>query len=148
MTARLGLAALLVALAAPAAAHEVLHEVARGKAIALRAHHADGEPLAYAAYELYAPSDPELPFQKGRTDRAGWLAFVPDAPGPWRVKVITADGHGLDVVIEAAPGEATAAAPPPRAPHLHVLRPALGAAAIAALFGALHLLRRRKGARP
>ena len=73
--------------AAPALAHETLHEVERGKAIAVKAYFADGEVLAYTAYEVYSPADPKIPYQKGRTDRSGWLAFVPDAPGKWRVKV-------------------------------------------------------------
>ena len=107
---RLALAALVALAAAPAAAHETLHEVERGRAIAVKAWFADGELLAYTAYEVYSPADPRIPWQKGRTDRSGWLAFVPDVPGGWRVRVIDETGHGLDLQVEApATGQAPAA---------------------------------------
>lgn len=135
-------AALLLALAAaPAAAHETLHEIQRGKAIAVRAYVADGEVLADLAYEVYSPADPAVPYQRGRTDRSGWLAFVPDAPGKWRVKVIGDAGHGLDVEIDAA-----APAAPGTPGAAFVLRPLLGLLAIGAVFAALFLAYRRKGA--
>jgi len=148
-------AALAAALlcAVPASAHETLHEIQRGKAIALKAYFADGEVLAYTAYEVYSPSDPRIPYQKGRTDRGGWLAFVPDAPGKWRVKVIDDTGHGLDVQLDAeAQGAAAAVAQPPSggAPDriAFVLRPLLGLAAIGAVFAALYFTYRRKGTTP
>lgn len=143
------LAALLALAAAPALAHETLHEVARGRAIAVKAYLADGEALAYTAYEVYSPADPGIPHQKGRTDRGGWLAFVPDAPGRWRVKVIDATGHGLDVQVEAgAPGAALASDAGAVPGAAFVLRPLLGLAAIGAVFAALYLAYRRKGSRP
>jgi nickel transport protein len=149
--ARLTLAALLALAAAPAAAHETLHEVARGKAIAVKASFVDGEVLAYTAYEVYSPADPRIPYQKGRTDRSGWLAFVPDAPGKWRVKVIDDAGHGLDVLVDAEAQGAAAAQPPSGgAPDrvAFILRPLLGLAAIGAVFAVLYFAHRRKGTRP
>ncbi len=103
------LGAILVA--APASAHEVVHEVRRDKAIAVRATHHDGDPLAQVAYEVYAPSEPKRPRQTGRTDRAGWLAFVPDAPGKWKVKVIEAGGHGFVIEVDAEPTPTATATP-------------------------------------
>ncbi|HET9552215.1 MAG TPA: hypothetical protein VFP50_04550 [Anaeromyxobacteraceae bacterium] len=143
---RSSVAALALVLAAPASAHETLHEIARGKAVAVRAYFADGEVLAYAAYEVYAPADPKIPYQKGRTDRSGWLAFVPDAPGAWRVKVIDDTGHGLDLLVDAAGAAAPDAGPASGAAF--VLRPLVGIAVIGAVFGALWLAYRRKGAAP
>lgn len=136
-------------LAAPAArAHEVLHEVEWNRAVAVRAYFSDGEVLAYAQYEVYSPADPELPHQKGRTDRDGWLAFVPATPGAWRVKVVDQTGHGLDVAIDAAraPGAASVASSgtAPASTAAFVLRPLVGLAAIAGVFGALLVLHRRK----
>jgi nickel transport protein len=147
---RAALAALALAVAAPAAAHETLHEIARGKAVAVKAYFADGEVLAYTAYEVYSPADPKIPYQKGRTDRGGWLAFVPDAPGKWRVKVIDDTGHGLDLEVDAAdPATAGQAAQSGSASGLSsaafVLRPLVGLAVIGAVFGALYFLYRRKG---
>jgi nickel transport protein len=142
------LAAALLA-AAPAAAHEVLHEVARGRAVALRATYADGEPLAYCEAEVFSPADPRIPWQKGRTDRKGWVAFVPDVAGTWRVRVVDTTGHGLTADVQADPG---AAAPPSAgqgAPATlpFVLRPLLAVALIVALFALIGWRARRRAGR-
>jgi len=148
----LALAGLLALAASPAAAHETLHELQRGKAIAVKAYAADGEVLANAACEVYSPADPGVPHQKGRTDRGGWVAFVPDSPGKWRVKVIGDTGHGLEVEVDAeVPGGAPAALAPPAgsvSSAAFALRPLLGLAAIAAVFAALFFTYRRKGTTP
>ena len=144
--AALAVAALAGALAAPVArAHEVLHAVERGRAVSVKAFFADGEVLAYAQYEVYSPSDPRIPWQKGRTDRGGWLAFVPDVPGPWRVKVADATGHGLDLEVDAG---GPAAFAPAGSTAAFVLRPLVGLAAIGAIFAVLFQLYRRKGPSP
>ncbi len=141
-----GLAAALVLLPVVAGAHEVLHDVERGRAIAVRAYFADGEVLAYTQYEVYSPADPKIPYQKGRTDRSGYVAFVPDAAGKWRVKVIDNTGHGLDVEVEAGPGS-PAAAPSGGGPSstAFALRPVIGIAVILAVFAALAAFYRRQG---
>jgi len=149
---RLASAAALLALsAATASAHETLHEVQRGKAIAVRAHLVDGEPLAYAAYEVHSPADPKLPHQKGRTDRGGWLAFVPDAPGKWRVKVVDDTGHGLDLTVDAAEASGSALAAQgvgPGSSTAFVLRLLVGLLAMGAVFAALFFTYRRRGGSP
>lgn len=150
--ASLAAAAALLAFAAPtASAHETLHELQRGKAIAVKAYFVDGEVLAYTAYEVYSPADPRIPHQKGRTDRGGWLAFVPDAPGKWRVKVIDDTGHGLDLEVDATEAGGTAAAAPGAgalSSAAFILRPLVGLAAIGLVFAALFLTYRRKGTPP
>ncbi len=142
------IAAILVA-TPPASAHEVLHLVERGRAVAVKAYESDGEALADRAYQVYSPADPERPYQEGRTDRRGWLAFVPDVAGKWRVKVLDETGHGLDMKIDAAPG-AAAGAPADEAPSAaaFALRPLLGLLAIAAVFAALLAFYRRKRSGP
>jgi nickel transport protein len=97
----LALAALLAP--AAAAAHEVTHEVVYGGAVAVRARYAGQEPMAYAEYQIFAPNDPKLPWQKGRTDRDGWLAFVPSQQGTWRVQVADRSGHGMILSVSARP---------------------------------------------
>jgi nickel transport protein len=145
----LALAGLLALAAAPVAAHEMLHEVQRDKAIAVKAYFVDGEVLAYTPYEVYSPADPRIPYQKGRTDRSGWLAFLPNAVGTWRVKVIDDTGHGLDVQIDAeAAGGAQAPASGPASTAGFILRPLLGLAAIGAVFAALYFGYRRMGPKP
>ncbi len=135
--------AALAALLAPVAAlgHEVLHDVARGRAVAVRAYFADGEPLAYAPYEIWSPADAAIPYQQGRSDRGGWIAFVPDAPGRWRVRVMDDTGHGLDLQVDAT-APAPSAAPSTAA---LMLRPLVGLVAIAAAFAGLVAFHRRKG---
>jgi nickel transport protein len=146
---RAALLALLVLGAEPAAAHEVLHDVERGGAVAVRVRFVDGEALAYTPFEVYSPADPTIPWQKGRTDRAGWLAFVPDVSGAWRVRVVDDTGHGLDVSIDAAvPGGAGSPAPGALPGVAFVLRPLLGLAAAGAVFGALYFTHRRRRSRP
>ncbi len=135
------LLALGLALAwAPAVlAHEVQYEVVRGSALAMKVYFADGEPLMYTEYEVYSPQDSGIPYQKGRTDRRGYLSFVPDTPGQWRVRVIDQSGHGLDVRVESA--SAWPAREPARGRAW--LRPLGGLLAIAAIFLVLYLLSRK-----
>ena len=149
--AGMALAALILVAPSPVAhAHEVLHSIERGKAIAVKAFFADGEVLAYSEYQVFSPADPRIPYQKGRTDRSGYLAFVPDVPGAWRVKVTDATGHGLDVVVDVAavgaqgPSSGHPAGQGVVASWAFAVRPILGVGVIAALFALLVLLYRRK----
>ena len=151
MTRRAALLTAMIAALAPAAArgHEVLHEIERGRAIAVKARFADGEALAYTQYEIYSPADPRIPHQKGRTDRNGWLSFVPDAPGKWRVKIVDDTGHGLDLEVDAGNAAAPVqGASPPASTAAFLLRPLVGLAVIAAVFAVLFTVYRRRGARP
>ena len=152
MSRRALFAALTSLLVAPAAhAHEVLHLIDRSRAVALKAYFADGEVLAYTQYEIHSPADARIPHQKGRTDRGGWLAFVPDVPGKWRVKIVDDSGHGLDVEVDASAGTLSSAPPTAGAGTstlAFTLRPLVGLAAIGAVFAALVFLYRRKGPTP
>lgn len=134
-------AVVLTVAASSVSAHEVLHEVARGRGIAVRAFESDGDVLGDATCEIFSPGDRKTPFLNGRTDRNGWCAFVPDAPGKWRVRVIDETGHGLDLEVEADAPAAVASAPSSVA---FALRPLVGLAAIGAIFGLLLLRYRRK----
>jgi nickel transport protein len=149
LAARWATAAALATAAVPAVAHETLHEVRRDRAIAVHVFESDGDPVASATWEAWPPGDPGRPWAQGRTDASGWLAFVPDRPGTWRVRVIEAAGHGLDVGVEAGPlagaGAPASTAVPTAA---FVLRPLLGLAAIAAVFAALVLAWRKKRPTP
>ena len=133
-------------------AHEVLHTVERGRAIAVKAYFADGEVLAYTEYQVFSPADAKIPYQKGRTDRSGYLAFVPDRTGKWKVKITDSSGHGLDldVAVEklgSSPEQAGRAAPEVPASWAFALRPILGAAVIAGVFLVMLLAYRRRGSR-
>ncbi|HET7753666.1 MAG TPA: hypothetical protein VFK85_07130 [Anaeromyxobacteraceae bacterium] len=136
------LAAAIALLPRSASAHEVLHTIERGRAVAVRAYFADGESLAYREYEVFSPGDPRVPHQKGRTDRNGWLAFVPDAPGGWRVRISDGTGHGLELSVDASatPGRGSGSL----SDAAFVIRPLVGILAIGAVFAALFTLYRRK----
>jgi nickel transport protein len=132
----------LLFVAAPASAHEVLHVVERGKAIAIKAYYADGESLAYTEYQVFSPADAKIPHQKGRTDRVGYMAFVPDQPGKWRVTIADSTGHGLDVEVDTSVSSQPAGAPV--SSWAFAVRPVLGVLLIAALFTLLVFIYRRK----
>ena len=151
----------IAVLGAPALAHETLHQVVPGRGLAVRAYESDGAPLAQTPFEVYSPADPGRAWTTGLTDRDGWLAFVPNAPGRWRVRVVEATGHGLDLAVEAAlpsgtPGAlpiSSAAPPAPGHPGATpggamVLRPLLGLGVIALVFAALFLAWRKKDRSP
>jgi nickel transport protein len=141
---RVAALAAALALATSAAAHDVRHELVRGRAVAVRAVYEGGEPLAYAEYQVFAPSDPRVPFQKGRTDRAGWLAFVPSEPGSWRVQVSDATGHGITIDVPSAPAAGAAARTPGEEGRRSLLGTLGGLAAIGGVFTGLFLLARRR----
>ena len=126
-------------------AHEVLHSIERGKAIAVKAYFADGEALAYTEYQVFSPNDAKIPYQKGRTDRSGYLAFVPDAPGRWRVKITDGTGHGLDLEVSSALPLSTDNSGGSLASWAFVARPLLGAVLVAVIFAGLVVFYRRKG---
>lgn len=152
MTARVravAAAAFAVLVASPAFAHEVLHSVERGRAIAVKAYFADGEPLAYSEYTVFSPADAKIPYQKGRTDRSGYLALVPDVPGNWHIRITEAGGHGLELDIPVGtPGTGGAAEPAPRSTGIaswaFVARPLLGVLLVAGLFAALFVVYRKR----
>ena len=139
------LAAVMLPAAAPA--HEVLHTIERSRAVAVQATYADGEPLANVPYDVFGPGDPDIPHQRGRADRQGWVAFVPDAPGNWRVRLADDSGHGLDLTVEVDAEGIRGEEGRPSA-LAFALRPLVGTISLGVLFFGLYaLIRRRQGAR-
>lgn len=151
----------LLALAVPGAAagHGVHGEVERrGAEVAVRARYEDGRPLAGARFEVISPAAPGAGRASGRTDRDGWVTFVPDAPGVWSVRIVDAGGHGRVVTVNvAATATATAApastatptapAPPAEDTGPGTLVPTLaGVGVVALVFGGAYALGRRRRA--
>jgi len=134
---------LLLLLPLPAWAHDVIHQVTQGQATVVAVGFADGNPLDFSAFELYR-GDETIPFAVGRTDAAGRVVFIPDQPGPWRVKVWSDDGHGGDFKLTVASPN-TPSTPAPTtvtpAPRWQIL--ITGISWIFGIFGLLTLLRRR-----
>ncbi len=74
--------------------HSVNYHIEQ-KGIAVRAFYSAKEPASYSQYEIYGPGDKEdLPHQTGRTDKNGFLSFVPDRAGTWKIKLWGESGHG------------------------------------------------------
>ncbi len=131
-----GAIGILTLLAFPAASHDLQHTETAGQALVVQMRYADGSPFAFQAYEIYREGE-KAPRQLGRTDKVGRIAFLPDGPATWRVKVFSEDGHGLDIRVESGDGGTVDAANQPifdRFPRIVV-----GVAVILGLFGALRL---------
>ena len=85
---------LILLLCGLASAHTVDYQI-DGKQAVVATVRLGEEPASYSEYELFAPDSPETPFQLGRSDALGRIAFVPDKPGLWKLKVSADSQHGL-----------------------------------------------------
>jgi len=136
----------ILLLTAPALAHSVRHEVADRNAIAVRVTFSGGDVASYSAVEVFGPGD-ETPFQKGRTDRNGVVAFIPDRPGEWMVKVQGESQHGFHgdtVEVTVGPERRLEAfTQPPVETHTRIL---VGVGCILGIFGGLALWKSRRAA--
>jgi nickel transport protein len=82
-------------------AHTVNYDVQQKSVAAVKVFYTADDPASYAEFEVYAPEGGDLPHQTGRTDRNGFVAFVPDRQGTWKVKVLGESAHGYHgVTIE------------------------------------------------
>ncbi len=102
-------AGLLALLASHAFAHGTGFESLGAKGVAVQLYYVGGEPMAYAEAKVFSPVDPAAPFQQGRADKLGRVAFYPDAPGTWRVVAIDSEGHAVRAEVAVA-ADLTAAA--------------------------------------
>ncbi len=75
------------------------------KGIEIQSRYDTGKPLANADVIIYAPNNPNDPWQTGKTDEKGNFMFIPDSEitGYWEVKVRQA-GHGglVSIPIETS----------------------------------------------
>ncbi len=75
--------------------HSINYQVLE-KGIAVRAFYSEKDPSSYSSYEIWGPGDREdLPHQTGRTDKNGFLAFVPDRAGTWKIRLWGESSHGF-----------------------------------------------------
>jgi len=75
-------------------AHTVNYDVQQKSVAAVKVFYAADDPASYAEFEVYAPNGGDLPHQTGRTDSNGFVAFIPDRQGTWKVKVLGESAHG------------------------------------------------------
>jgi len=80
-------------LCGPAFSHSVYYHV-ENKGISLRVFYAEEDPVNYSSYEIFGPGD-KIPHQKGRTDRNGFVSFLPDRQGEWVINVYGESEHGM-----------------------------------------------------
>lgn len=107
-----------------------------------------GEQPTYAKVEVYSPTDDKVEFQNGRTDAQGRFAFMPDAPGRWRIIMADNMGHRVEHPVEISAAQGAAAATAAHDAGLGgfstPLRILLGLSLIANMALAAAMLRRRK----
>jgi nickel transport protein len=84
--------AFLILMISGAEAHSVQYQV-ENKGISVRVFYSADDPASYSQYEIFGPGD-TITHQKGRTDRNGFVSFLPDRPGKWLIKVWAESDHG------------------------------------------------------
>ena len=143
MPPRLPLLLAALALAPPADAHDLQYTVSGGQAVVVKLFYVDNTPFTFEGYEIYREGA-KLPYQVGRTDGQGRIAFLPDRAATWRIKAISEDGHGLDFKLAT---DAAATVTDTEKPFIERYgRVAVGVALILGLFGVLNLFLRKKKA--
>lgn len=112
----LGLA--LVGFPRQAWAHQVETNYILGSQLQFQSHFSTGEPFAGARVTIYAPNQPDQPWQTLTTDSQGQFSFLPDRtiPGNWEVRIedenqshadywtVPVDGQGIveeGIVLDA-----------------------------------------------
>lgn len=124
-------------------AHTIHYEV-QPKGISAKIFYTKDDPASYSEYEIYGPGDTE-PYQIGRTNRAGFLSFLPDRTGTWKIKVLGESSHGFhgitfEVKVDKA-FELESFEKPLVAKHTKVI---VGVSVIFGLFGIISLYLSRK----
>lgn len=76
-----------------AEAHTINYQV-ENRGISARVFYGEDEPSSYSSYEIFGPGD-RVPHQKGRTDKNGFVSFLPDRKGKWVIKVYDETQHGI-----------------------------------------------------
>ncbi len=83
---------LLLLIHSGAEAHSIHYQV-ENKGISARIFYSPDDPASYSGYEIFGPGD-KIPHKKGRTDKNGFVSFLPDRAGKWLIKVWGESDHG------------------------------------------------------
>lgn len=94
MMARCLLTALLLLLMYSGSEAHSVHYQVENKGISVRVFYAEDDPASYSSYEIFGPEG-NIPHQKGRTDKNGFVSFLPDRKGKWIIKVYGESEHGM-----------------------------------------------------
>ena len=87
----------LICLWSPFAEGHTINYQVENRGVSARVFYAGDEPASYSQYEIFGPGD-RIPHQKGRTDRNGFVSFLPDRKGKWVIKVFGEAEHGIHAV--------------------------------------------------
>ena len=101
----LALAFCLLLPIATASAHGMYYRVDE-HGVSVRFFYTQTDPASYSPYEVFGPED-TIPHKTGRTDKNGFVSFLPDRAGTWTVTVSGESDHGLHpktVTIEIGEG--------------------------------------------
>lgn len=74
-------------------AHGVGYRQSALRSIPMDFFYSTGDTMACNEFEVWSPADDKFPWQEGRTDQEGHIAFMPDCVGKWKVIVDSGDGH-------------------------------------------------------
>ncbi len=75
-------------------AHGIDYQVIGNNAIAVKVLYTGGEPISFANVLIFAP-DEKIPYLKGKTDKNGVIAFLPDRKGKWSIEITDETEHGM-----------------------------------------------------
>ncbi len=67
--------------------------VDNSETVSLYFYYSDGSALSYGAVKVFGPSDGDIEFQNGRSDRTGGFSFRPNEIGLWLVEVKDSKDH-------------------------------------------------------
>lgn len=130
-------------LGGPAWSHTVEHKVSEQGAVVVTVFLGD-EVASYSEYEVLAPESEE-PFQLGRLDEKGRVAFLPSRAGLWKVKVSADSQHGLHgVVVEVNVDKDMVASSRSQPPIARSTRLVVGVSLLFGIFGLFSLLKNRR----
>jgi nickel transport protein len=134
---------LLLLIYSGAEAHSVHYQV-ENKGISARIFYSADAPASYSQFEIFGPGD-KIPHQKGRTDKNGFVSFLPDRAGVWIIKVFGESDHGYHgALIEVRVNEGMfmeSFKKPLAATHTKAI---VGIGLMGWVFGAMALFRRNR----
>jgi nickel transport protein len=134
------IAACLAGAVGAAWGHDLQYSVSGAQAVVVRLFYIDNKPFAFEGYEIYRAGE-KLPYQVGRSDGQGRIAFLPDHAGTWRFKAVSEDGHGLDFNLSTDGAARVEASDKPI--YERYGRVVVGVAVILGLFGLFGLYLKR-----
>lgn len=72
------------------------------EAVVVVANYGGTAAASFAQFSVYSPAKPQTEFQTGRLDALGRFAFLPNAPGRWRIVVDDEMGHRQETTVDWA----------------------------------------------